>query len=258
MWLPARLPAVSECGHVDGLVSTPRGPLYGPLAHGFACGTHIPVHVASPWNALDDPVADHQEDRESLAESWGVSSAEQWHRQVDFLLAGENIGPETDLVLHLRRQVIAQSGRFDLPMWRTEIARWCQWKSAKPELAAELASSAGVITRYEARFRADGLLPPNGIVNSVLGYDYGRAVNMARWGFGARFCDYRTAESVVLRAGALCRAHYISWGDFSAGYALGRVIRFDDEQYGHMYDSVFGPHRMLMNDPASPWRHIPF
>ena len=92
-----------------------------------------------------------------------------------------------------------------------------------------MVASVDVITRYEARFQADGILPPNGIVNSVFGYDFGRAVNMARWGFGGRFCDYRTAESVVLRAGELCRQHYTSWADFSAGYALGRVIRFDNE-----------------------------
>jgi hypothetical protein len=51
------------------------------------------------------------------------------------------------------------------------------------------AGLAAVITRYESRFRADGLLPPNGIVTSVFGYDFGRAVNMARWGFGGRFCE---------------------------------------------------------------------
>ena len=115
-----------------------------------------------------------------------------------------------------------------------------------------------MITRYEARFRADGLLPLNGIVNSVLGYDFGRAVNMARWGFGAGFCDARAAESVVLRAGQLTRQYYATWSDFGAGYALGRVLRFDNEEYGHMYDSVLGPHRMLTYDQASPWRHIPF
>jgi hypothetical protein len=143
-------------------------------------------------------------------------------------------------------------------MWRHSINEWGQWRSVATEQLQDFAACAGVITRYEARFRADGLLPPNWVVNSVLGYDFGRAVNMARWGFGARFCDHRTAESIILRAGELTRQYYTSWADFGAGYALGRVLRFDKEQYGHMYDSVLGPHLMLTHDPASPWRHIRF
>jgi Protein of unknown function (DUF1266) len=249
---------VSSCGHVDTLVSAPRGPFFGALAHGFACGAHIPIHNAQPWNALVDPVSGYQETRDSLRESWGVNTPEEWREQADYLLAGENVGPETDLLLQLRRDVIGRNGRCDLPSWREAISAWGRWRAAEPVTVKELTDTAGMIIRYEARFRADGLLPPNGIVNSVLGYDFGRAVNLARWGFGGRFCDYRAAESIVLRAGELTRQRYASWADFGAGYALGRVLRFDNEEYGHMYDSVLGPHRMLMYDQASPWRHVPF
>lgn len=249
------------CDHVEGVVSTPGGPFYGPLAHGFACGAHLPVHHSNPWNALDDPVQTYQDNREVLADSWGVTTAEDWGRQVNYLLGGLNIGTETDAVLNVRRTLIRQLGHYDLPSWQEGVRRWCRWQKSSDEDTAEMVETVGVVTRYEARFRADGLLAPNGpnsIVNSVFGYDFGRAVNMARWGFGGRFCDYRAAESVVLRAGELCRQHYSSWADFSAGYALGRVIRFDNEEYGHMYVSVCGPHRLLMSDRSSPWWHIPF
>lgn len=246
------------CDHVEGVVSAPHGPFHGPLAHGFACGAHIPVHVSSPWNALDDPVHDYERIRETLADSWGVETAEDWGQQVDYLLGGLNIGTETDAVLNVRRTLLRQQGHYDVQTWETATANWARWQRKEPTSVDELVALAGVITRYESRFRTDGLLPHNGVVSSVFGYDFGRAVNMARWGFGGRFCDYPTAERIVLRAGELCRQHYASWPDFSAGYALGRVIRFDEEQYGHMYVSVRGPHRLLMSDPASPWRHIPF
>ncbi|HEV2778012.1 MAG TPA: DUF1266 domain-containing protein [Actinophytocola sp.] len=249
---------MSSCDHVDTLVSEPRGPFYGPLAHGFACGAHIPIHNAHAWNALVDPATGGEETRESLAESWGITNPQEWREQVDYLLAGQNVGPETDLLLHLRRDIFGRYGRCDLPMWRDAIVQWGRSRGTAPELVDEFVHNVGMITRYEARFRADGLLPLNGTVNSVLGYDFGRAVSMARWGFGAGFCDYPTAESVILRTGALTRQYYVSWADFGAGYALGRVLRFDNEEYGHMYESVLGPHRMLMTAPASPWRHIPF
>jgi hypothetical protein len=249
---------VSSCGHVDTLIGDPRGPFFGPVAHGFACGAHIPIHNANAWNAMVDPAQARQETRDSLRESWGIGNSDEWREQVDYLLTGENVGPETDQLLELRRDVIARFGRCDLPMWRDAIARWGQWRGISPEQARQYHADAGVITRYEARFRADGLLPPGGVVDSVLGYDFGRAVNMARWGFGSTYCDYRTAESIVLLAGKRTQQTYSSWADFGAGYALGRVLRFDNEEYGHMYESVLGPHRMLMFDPASPWRHIPF
>lgn len=246
------------CDHVEGVVSAPRGPFYGPLAHGFACGAHIPTHVSSPWNALDDPVRDHADNRESLAESWGVTTAEDWSRQVDYLLGGMNIGPEVDAVLNVRRTLLRRQGHYDLLTWQNAVGDWARRQRGESAEVDEMVHLAGVVTRYESRFRTDGLLPHDGIVTSVFGYDFGRAVNMARWGFGGRFCDLPTAERIVLRAGELCRQHYTSWADFSAGYALGRVIRFDEEQYGHGYVSVLGPHRLLTIDRSSPWWHVPF
>ncbi|WP_166664519.1 DUF1266 domain-containing protein [Actinophytocola oryzae] len=243
------------CDHVEGVVSARQGPFYGPLAHGFACGAHIPVHVSRPWNAMDDPARDYRADRETLADSWGVETAEDWSRQVEYLLAGQNVGPEADAVLNVRQTLLRGQGHYDLPTWQKAIG---DLPRGQPVEVAELAELAAVITRYESRFRTDGLLPSDGVVTSVSGYDFGRAVNMARWGFGARFCDYRTAEGIVLRAGELCRRQYTSWADFSAGYALGRVLRFDGEAYGHLYASVLGPHRLLTADRTSPWWHVPF
>jgi hypothetical protein len=249
---------VVVCDHVEGVVSAPQGPFYGPLAHGFACGSHLPVHVSSPWNALDDPVRDYAGNRASLADNWGVTTAEDWFRQVDYLLGGMNIGPAVDAVLNVRRTLLRRQGHYDLFTWQNAVGGWARQQRGDPAAVEEMVHLAGVITRYESRFRTDGLLPHDGIVTSVFGYDFGRAVNMARWGFGGRFCDYPTAERIVLRAGELCRRHYTSWADFSAGYALGRVIRFDEEEYGHMYVSALGPHRLLMADRTSPWWHVPF
>lgn len=246
------------CDHVEGVVSSPQGPFYGALAHGFACGAHLPVHVSSPWNALDDPVRDYTANRESLADSWGVTTAEDWSRQVDYLLGGLNIGPAVDGVLDVRRALLGQQGHYDLLTWQNAVGEWARRQRREPAEVDELVHLAGVITRYESRFRTDGLLPHDGIVTSVFGYDFGRAVNLAGLGFGGRFCDQPTAEWIVLRAGELCRLHYSSWADFSAGYALGNVIRFDEERYGHLYVSVLGPHRLLMTDRTSPWWHLPF
>ncbi|MCZ1006558.1 DUF1266 domain-containing protein [Streptomyces lydicus] len=56
----------------------------------------------------------------------------------------------------------------------------------------------GRITRYEGRFRADGILAASGRVRSVLAWDYGRTSWMARWGVGARFTDIPEAEEALV------------------------------------------------------------
>ncbi len=114
------------------------------------------------------------------------------------------------------------------------------------------------IMRYEARFRADGLLPPDGRVRTTVAYDHGRAVNLARWGLSARFCGPADAEAAIVYAGALSKSAYRSWEEFSAGYALGRVLRFDDEEYGPFYEQNVLAHRLLTESEGSPWRHIPW
>ncbi|MFF4364499.1 DUF1266 domain-containing protein [Streptomyces sp. NPDC001594] len=112
--------------------------------------------------------------------------------------------------------------------------------------------------RYEARFRADGLLPDGGYVRSVEAWDYGRASGMARWGLGARLCAPGEAEAAVVRARRLVHDNYRSWEDFSAGYILGRCLHFDDEEFGEWYESVLAVHRLITTDPTSPWRTLPW
>jgi Protein of unknown function (DUF1266) len=116
----------------------------------------------------------------------------------------------------------------------------------------------GRITRYEARFRADGLLAEGKHVRSVLASDYGRASAMARWGLAARFGDLAETESAVLRAGRNSQATHHSWEDFSAGYILGRCLHFDEEEFGDWYQDVLNAHQILTSDPGSPWLNIPW
>lgn len=95
-------------------------------------------------------------------------------------------------------------------------------------------------------------------MRTTVAYDYGRAVNLARWGLSARYCTPADAEQAIVYAGALGKSAHRSWEDFSAGYALGRVLRFDEEEYGPFYEQNVLAHRLLAESEGSPWRHIPW
>ncbi|MFD0381561.1 DUF1266 domain-containing protein [Streptomyces stramineus] len=123
---------------------------------------------------------------------------------------------------------------------------------------AHLRDLVGKILRYEARFRADGLLPPDGTVRTVAAWDIGRASKMARWGRGARYATETEMRSAIESASAAARAAYGTWEEFSAGYILGRCLHFDEERFGTWYTTVLHAHRELTTDPDSPWRTVPF
>ncbi|MFD5393343.1 DUF1266 domain-containing protein [Streptomyces sp. NPDC127097] len=252
---------VPQRGHDDdALITKNTGPLHGPLAHGLACGSHLAVHNQVFWNDLGDVYNDYHQDVELLRESWGVTDRANWLQQLTHLLNGQNSPPQPEFALMVRR-AIARSvpgAHSDPQLWRQVATDRLRERGAAQEDIAEVQSLIGQIVRYEARFRADGLLPPDGYVTSALGYDYGRAVNFARWGLGARFAEEPEAARAVTAAGELCRERYASWEEFSAGYILGRVLRFDEEAFGHAYGSALSPHRILTTDPGSPWRNIAF
>lgn len=114
------------------------------------------------------------------------------------------------------------------------------------------------MTRYEERFRADGLLPAEGRVVSLVALDHAHAVNLVRWGLGARLCAPQQAEQAVAQAHAKAREVYGSWEEFAAGYALGRMLAFDNGWFGPQYAEAVHLHRVLAQDPSSPWRALPF
>ncbi|WP_219511561.1 DUF1266 domain-containing protein [Nonomuraea ceibae] len=238
------------------------GPLHGPVAHGLACGALLCVANASLWNAMGWHGTGYVRERKRLKEWWGITSREEWLSAQEDLLEGRMSSSFWQLVLRVRSALaLDYGGAVEVDHWRQVTDRYLR-EHAEPAAQAAQVSGAqrliGRITRYEARFRADGLLPEGGFVRTVEAWDYGRASKMARWGLGARFCDLAEAERAVVRAGRLSRITYRSWEEFSAAYILGRCLHFDGEEFGAWYADMLHAHRVLTTDPGSPWRNIPF
>ncbi len=255
-WVRENPDAVRENSDpVSALVTMWNGPLHGPLAHAFACGGHLAVQNGTPWNLLGETDGDYFSSMRMLREQWGLHSPAEWGRVMSDLLGDESSDPGASLVLGIRRHTTAST---DPVTWRDTLDRWCRHHELPRDTCKALSALVGRILRYEGRMRADGLLAPDGVVHDVVAYDFGRAVNMARWGLQGQFTDHATARQALLRAGAQARRHYTSWADFSAGYVLGRLLRFDGEEFGEWYRSMLLPHRILMQDKESPWRNIPF
>ena len=251
------------------------GPLHGPVAHGLACGALLCVRNGSVWNAVAWHGRGYDEERERLAERWGITDRASWRDHQETLLQGEMSSGPWEFVLRVRRNLAraSEDGSVAISRWRDVTERVVLGGARENVPAGEEHASDGItfdaeverlqsligrIMRYESRFRADGLLGEAEVVTSVLGWDYGRASKMARWGLGARFCEMHETEQALVRAGRASRRAYSSWQQFSAGYILGRCLHFDEEKFGDWYEDMLSAHRILTTDPASPWLNIPF
>lgn len=241
------------------LVTHFGGPLHGPVAQGLACGAPIAVHHSVPWNELGTAFLDHAADAQTLREQWSVTDPAGWQQRLDQLLGGQFVPAETEAALRAR----ARGRKTDSP----EDTAGTTGTAGHEETGKAAAGSADaadapavpeLVTRYEERFRTDGLLPADGQVVSLVALDHAHAVSLVRWGLGARLCALQQAEQAVARAGAQAREVYGSWEEFAAGYALGRMLAFDNGWFGPQYAEAAHIHRVLTQDPSSPWRGLPF
>ncbi|MFX4295256.1 DUF1266 domain-containing protein [Streptomyces bohaiensis] len=248
------------------------GPLHDALAHGMACGALLLVNNGHPWNHLGWQGQGYSEEQESLRRWWDITSRDQLLYALEGLAAGDYSPSDWEFALRVREALVEEYGSLpDGDTWRDAAERVLLARTAelvestgRPpgfDLHADIESTReliGRILRYEARFRADGLLVGEDVVRSVLAWDFGRASAMARWGLGARYCEPEETRRALLTTGANAREVYRGWGEYAAGYILGRCLHFDDEAFGSWYTDMVAVHRILTSDVESPWLSVPW
>jgi hypothetical protein len=247
----AKVKQVKQVFRSGSVVTDRSATVAGPIAFGLACGAHMAVNQGVAWNDLEGAGFPKLELKANLAEMWGVHDHTDWRRASEAKLS-----QRTDNLEHVAVELRREAGVTDPYAWRQAIETAGQMGRVPLHSVPALIAAAERVSRVEERFRADGLI--NGVVSSVRVYDWGRAVNLARWGLRAGYCDRTEAENVVLRVGELCAAHYGSWADLSAGFALGRLLFFDDEDFPVHYVTVREAHRKLLDEADSPYRTLPW
>lgn len=255
-WLKAH--GRSAGPRTDLLVTHRAGPLHGPLAHGLALGAHLAVNNGLVWNELGATYEGYSTDRARLRNPWGVLDRAAYRETLEALLTTRLVGRTYESVLQLRRTLAGRLGRTPtVPEWSAALTDALTRRQATPSEAAEAHEALRLAVTYEGRLRADGALGADERVDTLAAFDYGRAVNVVRLALGARLCDPREAEQAVLRIGALARQAYGSWAQFSLGYSLARAMHFDeDDRSGVTYEQSLAQHRVLTQDPNSPYRNI--
>ncbi|MFJ6698136.1 DUF1266 domain-containing protein [Streptomyces sp. NPDC091272] len=244
------------------LLTHSGGPLHGPLAHGLALGAQLAVHNGLVWNQLGAAYEDYATDIARLRSPWGVHNRADYRETLDALLTTRLVGRVQESVLHTRRRLVRRLGRTpSYQEWSAAVSSTLHAHDASAAELAEADNTLRAVVRYEERFRADGALAPEGRVDTLAAFDLGRAVNVVRLALGARYITPPEAEQAVLTLGEAARTAYTSWAGFSLGYALTRVLHFDQdgaEIAERKYQESLAQHRILTQDPTSPYRNIPW
>ncbi|MEU7136063.1 DUF1266 domain-containing protein [Streptomyces sp. NPDC046261] len=269
-WLELHHELFSPDALMDRVVTRRTGaPAPGPLLRGLACGAHLCFRNGDAWNTPHWHGMGYRGEVERIADDWGVHGREDWLSTQERLL-GQDVSPwYWDFVLGARTALIsARGGRVDPAQWRDQVELTLRERAQETgtatddrdfdEFVTHLRALVGKVLRYEARFRADGLLPPDGFVRTIAAWDIGRGSKMARWGRGARYATEAEMHTALERAAGAAQSAYDSWEEFSAGYVLGRCLHFDEEKFGRWYTTVLDAHRALTTDPESPWLTVPF
>jgi hypothetical protein len=262
------------------LLTHSGGPLHGPLAHGLALGAQLAVHNSLVWNQLGAAYEDYETDIRRLRNPWRVNNRAGYRRTLEALLATQLVGHLQEYVLRTRYGLVRRLGRTpSVEEWTAAVTTSLRERGSDADDLAEALGTLRCVVRYEARLRADGALAPDGRVDTLAAFDYGRAVNVVRLALGARYITPPEAEEAVLRIDERARRAYGSWADFSLGYAMTRLIYFTQDEDASpesgaaeaadasgasdapsevKYQESLAQHRILTQDPTSPYRNIPW
>lgn len=243
------------------LLTDGGGPLYGPLAHGLALGAHLAVTNGLVWNRLGAAYESYATDRARLRSPWGVLHRAGYRDRLASLMKNQLVGRVQESVLRTRHTLAARLGRTPTrEEWSEAVARAFAARDADDRAVADRALHH--VTGYEERLRADGALAPDSRVDTLAAFDLGRAVNVVRLALGARYGEPHEAEQDVLRLGELARGAYSSWADFSLGYLMARLVHRAEDDGPKAAEATYGQslaeHRILTQDPVSPYRNIPW
>lgn len=262
-WMKQNPQRVLYMSDLNGTVRTVANePVEGELARGLACNAHLAVTNARPWNTMDRPFVDYKDTLRSNRELWHITGPVVWQNKVDKLLDREKFPWPADDVFGIRLANgagVKPSGdpAADGAVLSEAVDAWCEDRRLDDGARRDRLDIARWIPRIEAWMRRDGLLPEDGIVETQAVFHWARCVNMALDGYVCDFCERGAAEQIVEHAGRLCARTYADWAELSAAYIIGRVIQMGRGGTAEqLYTQSLTRHRVLMQDPASPWLRL--
>lgn len=167
--------------------------------------------------------------RRLLEDSWDISSRDELLQTLQWIDQGGH------------RQLFSQLGARTANLSSDEL------RAAAGQLNPEDANRLVVAHRYYAKYAAQ----------SLTAWDYVRYISLCRWGVAAGYINEEQAWPHVMHAAQILQQTFTSWREVGENYLIGREFwslsqtKTDDQEMRTIYEK-------LLNDPTSPWNHIPW
>jgi Protein of unknown function (DUF1266) len=92
---------------------------------------------------------------------------------------------------------------------------------------------------------------------SITGWDFGRYINLCRWGVQVGYLSEEEAWPRVMYAAIILQQSFGSWQEFGENYLIGREF-WSLRQTQKDGPAMRASYLRLLNDPSSPWNRIPW
>jgi hypothetical protein len=165
--------------------------------------------------------------REALALGWGV------HSRVDLFNALDQLeeGKERAMFARIGKSVSALSDAdFDKLVSRSSTLQ---------------ATAAKVAREYYPRYQ----------IQTLIGWDYARYINVCRWGVSAGYMTPEEAWPRIMNAARTLQRYFGSWEELGQNYMVGRKF-VAPTNVGIPAVNPQIAYTWLTNNPASPWQKI--
>jgi ankyrin repeat protein len=164
-----------------------------------------------------------------LQDWWGISNRDQLLQSLEWIDQGGH------------RQLFSALGARTASLSPEDLSRLVS------QLDPEDANSLTIAHRYYGKYSTQ----------SITAWDYGRYINVCRWGVAAGYLSEDEAWPRVMHAAQILQQTFTSWSEFGENYLVGREFwslsqtKIDGQQMRAIY-------ARLLNDGSSPWNRIPW
>jgi ankyrin repeat protein len=167
--------------------------------------------------------------RHLLQDSWGISDRDSFLQALEWIDQGGH------------RQLFSALGE------RSSRASAEELSAVISKLNSEDANSLTMAHRYYEKFGSQ----------SITAWDYGRYINLCRWGVAAGYISEEEGWPRAMHAAQILQQTFGSWKEFGENYIVGREF-WSLRQTKINGQEMRSRYQRLVSDPASPWNRIPW
>lgn len=212
----------------------------------FACGANLSFLNGSFLNSLTTLHGDSTKDdvEQMLEAHWDIDSRVSLLETIQWLNDEGHRGYWKKIWLSLQK-----IPREEWSLSSHRVAYELAVDGANPETVKEYTEN---LIEGISQISSLGLLENHTSWNCAT-WDYGRAINLCRWGFDVGYLNRDEALEKIRKIAEKLYSQYNSWNDLSMGYLLGFVMWNCDP---YSLNKLIHGHYLLLNESKSPWQLI--